>query len=91
MLTLQSWQFTMVFILVVFHYIYSQMISSNFFNFDDFDAGNGGDLHSRIVGCTPLRLEDSHLSELRSLVNTLPDDVGQMACEEVLPEYSSLK
>jgi hypothetical protein len=64
------------------------MISSNFFNFDDFDATKGGDLHSHIVGCTPLRLEDSHLGEIRSLIKSLPEDIGKMACEEVyLPKF----
>uniref|UniRef100_A0A183CNC6 Tubulin-specific chaperone D n=1 Tax=Globodera pallida TaxID=36090 RepID=A0A183CNC6_GLOPA len=37
---------------------------------------------SQVIGCTPIRLEDGHLTELRSLIASLPNSIPNSSSEE---------
>ena len=54
---------------------------ANGLNLDELNEDE--DLLARVVGCTPIRLEDAHLAELRSLIVQLPEDLAKTAKEEV--------
>ena len=54
---------------------------ANGLNLDELNEDE--DLLARVVGCTPIRLEDAHLAEIRSLIGQLPEDVAKTAKEEV--------
>uniref|UniRef100_A0A914GRG9 Tubulin-specific chaperone D n=1 Tax=Globodera rostochiensis TaxID=31243 RepID=A0A914GRG9_GLORO len=46
------------------------------------DSCYGLDGTSQVIGCTPIRLEDGHLTELRSLIASLPDSIRSSSTEE---------
>lgn len=41
------------------------------------------DMLSCIIGCTPIKLEEAHLAEIRSLIDQYPTDLQKPASDEV--------